>query len=409
MAYYVNKTDGTAILLLDGTKDTTSTSITLIGRLATNYGEVQNENFVRMLENFAYENPPSNPIRGQLWFDTVSSTVKVRLADTTWVEVGSNLQGNLNLTSNLSIGANTLQILSESGNVRVTNLANNKSLTFRTNVAGTITNALTINGNTGLVTVAGNPDTNLGIATKNYVDILETNISAIIAGINSNIANTNANVASVNSNLATTNSNLGSLSSNVSNGVGDINTNSLKIKGNTIITVSGAGNTVVNFQTPEGFTFLSSYGTTPTNNTTVYGQWTLAAGATLNSSYADLAEYYASDYEYEAGTVVVFGGEKEVTISTNANDTAVAGIVSTAPAYIMNTDLDTEKVCVALQGRVPCKVVGPIAKGDLVTTATLAGYAIKATEPKIGTIIGKSLENNTTQGPCIVQIAVGRC
>ena len=70
MAYYVNKTDGTSILVLDGTKDTTSTSITLFGRLVQNYGDQQNENFVHMLENFAFTSEPAHPTTGQLWFDT---------------------------------------------------------------------------------------------------------------------------------------------------------------------------------------------------------------------------------------------------------------------------------------------------------------------------------------------------
>lgn len=408
MAYYVNKTDGTAILVLDGTKDITSTSLTLIGRLATNYGEVQNENFLHLLENFALASQPSNPITGQLWFDSGINSLKVRRNDLTWEEVGSNLENTLYLASNLHISANTLEILSVNGNVSITNRINNKNLIFRSNVAGTFTDVLSINGSNGLITVSGNPNTNLGIATKNYVDTLETNITSVITSINSNIVSLNTNIALVNSNLSNTASNLSSLSSNVTSGSGNVNAQSLQISGNTIISASGTGNTVVNFFTPEGLKFISAYGTSSANLVTVFGQWVLGSGATLNSSYADLAEYYASDYDYEPGTVLIFAGSEEVTTTNIENDTRLAGVVSTHPAYKMNVELDKEKVCIALQGRVPCKVIGPVNKGDLLTTAIIAGFATKAQNPVIGAIIGKSLESNTTQGPCVVEISVSR-
>lgn len=71
MAYKLNKTDGSLLVdLIDGTIDVNSTSITLVGRNYTGYGEAFNENFIKILENFSNSNSPVNPIKGQLWWDT---------------------------------------------------------------------------------------------------------------------------------------------------------------------------------------------------------------------------------------------------------------------------------------------------------------------------------------------------
>jgi hypothetical protein len=142
---------------------------------------------------------------------------------------------------------------------------------------------------------------------------------------------------------------------------------------------------------------------------TVTGNWSLSAGSRFQATYADLAEYYEGDIEYQPGTVLIFGGDKEVTISNKAFDTRVAGVVSENAAYIMNSDCPGTKVCIALQGRVPCKVVGRIQKGDLLVTSSIAGVAIAAgNNAKVGTVIGKSLENYDSDHIGIIEVAVGR-
>lgn len=140
----------------------------------------------------------------------------------------------------------------------------------------------------------------------------------------------------------------------------------------------------------------------------IRGQWTLGASSTLQATYADLAEWYTSDDEYEPGTVVVFGGDAEVTTTKFTGDSRVAGVVSTNPAYIMNVGCEGTRVCVALQGRVPVKVVGVIKKGDLITTSATPGYACKAMNPQVGTIIGKAIADKLDPGKGIVEVAVGR-
>ena len=78
MAYQVNKTDGTIVATVaDGQLDQLSTDLTLIGKNYSGFGESLNENFIKLLENFAATNQPTNPIRGQIWFDTSESKLKV--------------------------------------------------------------------------------------------------------------------------------------------------------------------------------------------------------------------------------------------------------------------------------------------------------------------------------------------
>jgi hypothetical protein len=138
----------------------------------------------------------------------------------------------------------------------------------------------------------------------------------------------------------------------------------------------------------------------------ITGQWHITG--TFEATYADLAENYEGDREYEPGTVLVFGGEKEVTTTTTMNDTRSAGVVTTNPAYVMNEGQTGIKVCIALAGRVPCKVVGRVKKGDMLTTSATAGYAVRVTDPKLGSIIGKALEDKDYGEAGVIQVAVGR-
>jgi hypothetical protein len=133
---------------------------------------------------------------------------------------------------------------------------------------------------------------------------------------------------------------------------------------------------------------------------------TVFAKAT-SAQYADLAEKYTADAEYAPGTVVVFGGNQEVTVNATDSDRRVAGVVSTNPSYIMNAGLEATYVAtVALTGRVPTFVIGPVRKGDLMVAAGL-GRARAEQDPRVGTVIGKALENfNGAEGT--IEVAVGR-
>jgi hypothetical protein len=137
----------------------------------------------------------------------------------------------------------------------------------------------------------------------------------------------------------------------------------------------------------------------------ITGNWTLTAGSRLTATYADLAEYYEADVKYEPGTVLMFGGEKEVTLAEDGTS-RVAGVVSTNPAYVMNATCPGLLTAVALQGRVPCKVRGNISKGDMLISGG-NGFARPNQFPSMGTVIGKALEDfNGYEG--VIEVAVGR-
>ena len=141
--------------------------------------------------------------------------------------------------------------------------------------------------------------------------------------------------------------------------------------------------------------------------TSLLGYNTVYAKAT-SAQYADLAEVYETDAEYEVGTVMVFGGDKEVTISTEGNDPRVAGVISEKPAYLMNSKSAGQPV--ALMGKVPCKVIGHIVKGDMLSTDPANnGVAKKTHDPQVGEVIGKALENYDSEEIGTINIVVGRC
>ena len=133
---------------------------------------------------------------------------------------------------------------------------------------------------------------------------------------------------------------------------------------------------------------------------TVFAQATTAL-------YADLAEKYTTDAEYAPGTIVSFGGDAEVTISLTDADPLIAGVVSTDPAYLMNSGLTGDHVvAVALTGRVPCRVEGPVTRGAMMVSAG-TGRARAEANPAMGTVIGKAVESFTGDIGTI-EIVVGR-
>jgi len=152
--------------------------------------------------------------------------------------------------------------------------------------------------------------------------------------------------------------------------------------------VNGAGNTQGNIGSSSGW-FNTLYATSS------------------KALYADLAENYQADGEYAPGTVVVFGGTAEVTVDAVDSDTKVAGVVSTNPSYVMNAGLEGANVAaVALTGRVPTMVIGPVRKGDLMVAAGL-GRARSEANPRVGSVIGKALEDfDGAEGT--IEVVVGR-
>ena len=180
--------------------------------------------------------------------------------------------------------------------------------------------------------------------------------------------------------------------------------NSVTSRGNTTSNAITVGTLTVNGNILPNANNTRNIGSASLTYNTVYA--TLFNGTATEAYYADLAENYLTDKEYEPGTVVMFGGDAEVTESDSRATRKVAGIISTAPAYLMNSGL-TEGQPIALKGRVPCKVVGPVRKGDMLIASDIPGVAIASDEWIGGAMIGKVIETNLNEGVKVVEVAVG--
>jgi hypothetical protein len=131
---------------------------------------------------------------------------------------------------------------------------------------------------------------------------------------------------------------------------------------------------------------------------------TITATAT-QAQYADLAEKYETDEEYEPGTVVMLGGDKEATACDQEGTHKVLGVISTDPAYMMNSEAEGQYV--ALTGRVPCKVVGKVEKGDIMVASEESGCAAVNNSARPGSILGKAIgEHPEGEGPGIIEVLV---
>jgi hypothetical protein len=148
-------------------------------------------------------------------------------------------------------------------------------------------------------------------------------------------------------------------------------------------------------------------GSTTSNWNNVYA--VTFSGTATTAKYADLAENYLSDEPLDPGDVVIFGGRKEIKSSYRYADTRIAGVISTNPAYLMNSDLE-DSYPVALTGRVPCKVLGPVSKGDVLTTSNIVGVAMTLDKQDFapGCVLGKSLEDHAFNTIKTIEIVVGR-
>ena len=177
----------------------------------------------------------------------------------------------------------------------------------------------------------------------------------------------------------------------------DLNLTGSNISNVIAITINSSGGTsIVN----GGANATGNIGSSSSYFKTIYAQATAAL-------YADLAECYLADAEYAPGTVLSFGGGAEVTISNADADVLIAGVVSTNPAYKMNSGLTGDHVvAVALTGRVPCRVEGPVTRGAMMVSAG-TGRARAEANPAMGTVIGKAVESFTGDIGTI-EIVVGR-
>lgn len=190
---------------------------------------------------------------------------------------------------------------------------------------------------------------------------------------------------------------------------------------------AGGGGTatsiIVNEVLQDTFPILMASGIDPLIGNVVYANSGLTMNVTTGTvnataataRWADLAEKYLADRDYQPGTVMVFGGDKEVTIGKEYKSRKIAGVISTQPAFIMNNCLESQplekeySVTIALTGRVPCNVIGKISKGDMLVQSNIPGVATADDDPKLGSVIGKALEDyNNIESVGQIEIVVGK-
>jgi len=131
------------------------------------------------------------------------------------------------------------------------------------------------------------------------------------------------------------------------------------------------------------------------------------SGVAASAKYADLAEIYASDAQYEAGTVVKLGGSEEITQTTEQGDAEVFGIISTDPAYLMNSEAEGQPV--VMTGRAPVRVTGPVKKGERLISSNVPGVAKglgdTAYDPRM--IVGRALEEKADDNDGVIEAVIG--
>ena len=381
MPYSIDKYNGTTLTVVeDGTIDSTL-DIKLIGKNYAGYGEVQNENFLHLLEHFSSAGPdgPPRKISGQVWFD--SSAKKLKFYDgTNWRTTGGSETGSA-APSGSQIGD------------------------FWFDTDNSQLYAKSVSGEFVLI----GPQTAPGLNTTqmNSRAVIDTPGGAshgIIEGI------VDGEVVFVISPDEFTLDN----GVNTITGFGEIK------KGITLVNTDGTtgvtGTTHRFWGTASSASKASTLdvGGTYRSAATAATASTVAArdgsgdiyanvfqGVASTARFADLAENYLADAEYTPGTVVCIGGDKEITAS--AWGKRAIGAVSTNPAYLMNRDLEGG-TAVALKGRVPVKVVGRVNKGDELIAAD-NGCAMKAV-PHASGVFAIALESSDDSGEKLIEALI---
>ena len=271
-------------------------------------------------------------------------------------------------------------------------------ITSLSNVAiAAVSTTITLNGTSGTGTIAGG--STLSFASTNGVTIAVGTSYANISTPQDIRTSASPSFVSITANVT------GNLTGNVTGNV-VATTLSGNVTG-TILTAAQPNITslgIVTGLTVSGAVVPNANASVTLGSTSAW--WSSVYGTAVHAQYADLAEMYTSDADYEPGTVLVFGGDAEVTTSTTFADASVAGAVSTNPAYLMNAE--TTGVAVALRGRVPVKVIGSVRKGDLLVTGNIAGCAASVGKNKdFGVaVFAKAIESSSDTGIKIIQAVI---
>jgi hypothetical protein len=346
---------------------------------------------------------PASPVAGDFWYDSYTDKKYQYTNDGVsnyWVD-----QSFPTSYSSLAVTGNIV-----AGNVLITGniVGNIVAQTITANVIGSVTGNLTGNvfGNLIGNSYGNSTGTHFGNVTGNLTGSVLTAAQPAITGVGT------LSSLSVTGNITTSayffgdGSQLTGISSTgsfIANGTSNVSI--ATTNGNIAATVGG---TEILKITSAGIENSRANGVGNIGNSTTYFN-TVFAKAT-SAQYADLAEMYIADAVYPPGTVLIFGGTHEVTASSISHDPRTAGVVSTNPSYLMNSGLaGPNTAAVALTGRVPCWVQGPVAKGDrLVNIDTGVAGRLDMDKYEVGCVIGKSLEAIKDSSLHLIEIAIGR-
>ena len=387
MPYILKKTNGTTLTTVQDASIDNSTSLVFVGRNYSGYGQPVEENFVKLLENFANTTQPTSPIQGQLWFNNNLSSRRLMVSyDGTNFRDVANVPTGTSAPSPATTGDlwwdtenNQLKVYDSISDTWTTSQPNGgagSSWDFSRILDSTLVDQNAIKGLIGTTPVLTISDSNYTVDTGSS---LSTRFPIIKKGINLPNANpvTGSSAASTSSGYLL----WGTAAESLITQKVDLRTSSDTSVHYIPFATATSG--------PNRLYTTSTFSFNPTTNVL-----NVTAASAL---YADIAERYEADAVYEPGTVLMLGGEKEVTIACFAATTAVAGIVSTNPAYMLNSEAGTDEThpLIALKGRVPCKICGPVKKGDLlVSSGYKPGYATKKQDhDSSDAVIGKALQD----------------
>lgn len=409
MAYNITLSNGEPLVTVaDGTVDVNFTSLNLIGKNFSGYGQLMNENWVYLLENFANAAPPVNPLVGQLWYDSNSRVMKVRTPNNTWKVISSATASDTS-PPNPVIGDQWWDTVNEQ--LRIWSGEEWKLIGPLWTLGQGLTGAL--------------PDSLLDTSDIEHV-VIKFYVNDIVVAMWSKdpefTINPSDHVVGFNSDSTTgpgglpvqilkpglTFAKLSTPNQNILRGTAE---NSLKLDGigsdgylkldfEDVQQVAGT----VEFVNPTAISLggdievlennVFNVGAADARLNTVYA--TTFNGTATQAQYADLAERFAADTYYAPGTVVALGGPKEITKVIDDASEDVFGVISTRAAYLMNAGAGDDKTHppVAVSGRVPVLVIGRVKKNDrLISAGNGYARAAKKNEVTPWNVIGRALED----------------
>ena len=460
MSYTINHFNGNKIAtVVDGTINNTL-DITLIGKNYAGYGQSQNENFVYLLENFAGSIQPASPIAGQVWFDTGANKLRFydgsrfRVAGSAealpnptppagpaigdfWFDTTNNQLNVYNgggsnswtvvgpMTSSTNSGTTQFQISTKQEQTTGTGFPVIQAVLGTGNTVFAISNSsFTLNTTTSQIsgftdlkqgiTLNSLSNTNGVYSSTNYKFWGTATDSDALGGVIASsyvrndvspqfaqlvrFSDTGYNVGTILSVANSTYSFLGAATSSTpifKNNVSGVPlVFQTKTGASTVTTLQLLGNVVYPGALPTANIGATDIGT----NTAYFGN--MYANA-FNVHSADLAEQYLADTEYDVGTVVTIGGEKEITAC--ALGQPAIGVISGNPGIKMNMSLEGGTY-VALKGRVPVKVIGPVTKGNRIKPYG-SGWAKAITQADADTF-GVAMESSSEAGVKIIECVI---